>query len=167
MGWALFAGSLASLATLSGTSPTFEVVARLAVGGVGLGLFNSSNASSLMGAAPPQSRSQAGAMMALSRNMAMASGQALWGTVWATIVLVQVGVAATMADPLDTVDAFRIVFGAAAVLVAAAAVVSMIRGQSPHSVQDVHGSAAAPANGQVAERETRPDGSADPRTPVG
>ena len=146
-GLVLFTGSLASLATLGGDSPTFAVVARLAVGGVGLGLFNSANGSSLMGAAPPQSRSQAGAVMALARNMSMASGQALWGTVWATIVLVQVGVAATAAAPLDTVDAFRTVFAAAAVLAAAAVVVSLIRGQSPYSAQDMRGSAAAHREG--------------------
>ena len=128
---------LAWLATVSAQSSAWEVVARLAVVGIGLGMFNSANASSLMGSAPPEHRGQAGAMMALARNMAQATGQALWGTLWALLVVVQVGVSnAEQAVPAQTVDAFRITFGVAAAVMAVAIAVSLVRGRSPDGLPE-------------------------------
>ena len=139
---------LALLTTLNAQSSALDVVARLAVVGIGIGVFGSANASSLMGAAPPQQRGQAGAMMALARNMAQATGQAVWGTCWALLATLQLGVASTeQAVPAQTVDAFRITFAAAAAVMAIAIVVSMVRGRSPYAVPGVAGSRAGGGSG--------------------
>ena len=99
-------------------------------------MFNSGNASMLMGAAAAEHRNQASAVLALARNMAQATGQALWGTIWASIVVLQLGVSGpdAAAGP-DTVGAFRIVFGAAAGVVLLGILVTLaplLRSRSTH-----------------------------------
>ena len=98
-------------------------------------MFGSANASSLMGAAPPTARAQAGAVMALARNLAQATGQAIWGTLWALLIALQLGVSEVeQAPPVETMEAFRITFAAAAAVMAMAIAVSLVRGRSPHSL---------------------------------
>ena len=118
VGIGLVAVGLSLLATLAADTPPLAVVPRLAVIGVGMAMFNSGNASMLMGAAAAEYRNQASAVLALARNMAQSTGQALWGTIWASIVVVQLGVPGPdFAAGPDTVSAFQIVFGAAGGLV--------------------------------------------------
>ena len=164
-GLVLSGAGLGSLATLDAGSGVLDVVLRLAISGAGFGLFNSANGSSMMGAAPPRFRGQAGAMMALARNMAQSWGQALWGTYWATLVVVLTGAASPQAAaPAEMVDAFRIAFGTASVVVVLAFVVSTVRGRSPHHTQEGaaagHAGGGAPASGAV-----RPPASSSPREP--
>ena len=82
LGIGLVAVRLLLLTTVSADMPPWAVVPRLAVIGVGMAMFNSGNASMLMGAAASEHRNQASAVLALARNMAQATGQALWGTIW-------------------------------------------------------------------------------------
>lgn len=118
LGIGIVAVGLASLTTMTADTTPWAVVPRLAVIGVGMAMFNSGNASMLMGSATAEHRNQASAVLALARNMAQATGQALWGTIWASIVVLQLGVPGpdAAAGP-DTVAAFQIVFGAAGVVV--------------------------------------------------
>ena len=126
LGIGLVAIGLALLTTLSSDTSPWAVVPRLAVIGVGMAMFNSGNASMLMGAAASEHRNQASAVLALARNMAQATGQALWGTIWATIVVLQLGVdGPDVAAGPDTVGAFRIVFGAAGVVVVLGVLVTL------------------------------------------
>ena len=164
-GLVLSGAGLASLATLDVESGILDVVLRLAISGVGFGLFNSANGSSMMGAAPPRFRGQAGAMMALARNMAQSWGQALWGTYWATLVVLLTGAADPQAAaPAQMVDAFRIAFGTASVMVVLAFVVSAVRGRSPHHTQE--GVAAGPdGSGAHAAGAVRPPAPSSPRSP--
>ena len=118
VGIGVVAVGLSLLATLTADTSPWAVVPRLAVIGVGMAMFNSGNASMLMGAAAAEHRNQASAVLALARNMAQSTGQALWGTIWASIVVVQLGVPGPdVAAGPDTVSAFQIVFGAAGGLV--------------------------------------------------
>ena len=118
LGIGIVAVGLALLAQLTADTPPWSVVPRLAVIGVGMAMFNSGNASMLMGAAATEYTNQASAVLALSRNMAQSTGQALWGTIWASIVVLQLQVAGPdLAAGADTVGAFRVVFGAAGGLV--------------------------------------------------
>ena len=118
VGIGVVAVGLSLLATLTADTSPWAVVPRLAVIGVGMAMFNSGNASMLMGAAAAEHRNQASAVLALARNMAQSTGQALWGTIWASIVVVQLGVPGPdLAAGPDTVSAFQIVFGAAGGLV--------------------------------------------------
>lgn len=118
LGIGIVAVGLALLTTMAADTSPWAVVPRLAVIGIGMAMFNSGNASMLMGAASAEHRNQASAVLALARNMAQATGQALWGTIWASIVMLQLGVPGpdAAAGP-DTVGAFRIVFGAAGAVV--------------------------------------------------
>ena len=118
LGIGLVAVGLWLLTTLAADTAPWAVVPRLAVIGIGMAMFNSGNASMLMGSAAAEHRNQASAVLALARNMAQATGQALWGTIWASIVVLQLGVPGpdAAAGP-DTVSAFRIVFGAAGAVV--------------------------------------------------
>ncbi len=118
LGIGLVAIGLWLLTTLAADTAPWAVVPRLAVIGIGMAMFNSGNASMLMGSAAAEHRNQASAVLALARNMAQATGQALWGTIWASIVVLQLGVPGPdAASGPDTVGAFRIVFGAAGAVV--------------------------------------------------
>ena len=118
LGIGIVAVGLSLLATLTADASPWAVVPRLAVIGIGMALFNSGNASMLMGSAAAEHRNQASAVLALARNMAQATGQALWGTIWASIVILQLGVSGpdAAAGP-DTAGAFQIAFAAAAAVV--------------------------------------------------
>ena len=129
VGVALTAVGLVLMATLGDMAGPGDVVARTLVTGVGLALFNSANASSLMGAAAPRHRGQASATMSLARNTGQSVGQALWGTLWGVLAAGILGVAVVGDQPLDTAfDAFRVTWAAAAAVTLLALVASLARG---------------------------------------
>jgi len=128
---------LALLGTLSSDTPPLMIGLRLVVIGIGYALFNSGNSSTLMGAADISNRNQASAVLALARNLGQSTGQALWGTIWASIVILQFG----QSNPDNTsgpeaVQAFRIVFGIGAIVVLVGALISIgSRSLKSHSEQ--------------------------------
>lgn len=118
---------LALLATMTFNTPPVALVMRLVVLGIGFAMFNSGNASMLMGAAAPTHQNQASAVLALARNMATSTGQALWGTLWASVLVLQLGERAPdAAGGREMVDAFRIVFASASLLLIAGLLVSLL-----------------------------------------
>ena len=118
------------MATLGDSAGPGDVIVRTLVTGVGLALFNSANASSLMGAAAPRYRGQASATMSLARNTGQSVGQALWGTLWGVLAAGILGVATVGDQPLDTAfDAFRVTWAAAAAVTLLALVASLARGR--------------------------------------
>lgn len=131
VGVALTATGLALMATLPDTAGPGDVVLRLVLTGVGLGLFNSANAASLMGAVAPHHRGQASAVMAFARNSGQSVGQALWGTLWGVLAASILGVATVGSQPLDAAfDAFRVTWALAAVIAGLALVASEARGRT-------------------------------------
>jgi hypothetical protein len=71
----------------------------------------------------------AGGLLASSRTLALATGQALWGGLFAVVVTAGAGVAAALdADPADLLPGFRVAFlGAAAVATVAAVIAARDR----------------------------------------
>lgn len=69
--------ALLGLATLGPGVSHAGVAARLALLGLGTGIFISPNSSALMGAAPPQRQGIAGGVLAVARNLGMLLGVAL------------------------------------------------------------------------------------------
>ncbi len=127
IGIVISAVGLVLLATVTFNTPPLALVVRLVVLGVGFALFNSGNASMLMGAAKASHQNQASAMLALARNMATSTGQALWGTIWALVLVLQLGEGAPdKASGPEMVDAFRIVFGSASLLLIAGVLVPVL-----------------------------------------
>ncbi|MHB0913952.1 MAG: MFS transporter [Armatimonadota bacterium] len=82
LGMAITTGGILLLRTLTPETPIANVAAHLAVIGLGVGLFTSPNNSAIMGAAPPERRGVAGAVLAAARNMGFAIGVAIAGLVY-------------------------------------------------------------------------------------
>ena len=117
---------LALLGTLSAETPPLMIGVRLTIIGIGYALFNSGNSSMLMGAAAISNRNQASAVLALARNLGHSTGQALWGTIWASITILKFGASSPeAASGPETVHAFQIVFGIGAIVVLTGALVSI------------------------------------------
>jgi len=83
VGMALMATALFLLSRLDIQSDTPAVLMRLAVLGLGMGLFSSPNNSSVMGSVPRQNLSTASAMIATTRQIGMSCGIAIAGTIFA------------------------------------------------------------------------------------
>jgi DHA2 family multidrug resistance protein-like MFS transporter len=77
IGLLLLGGGLASLAQLTPEASTTAIVLRMALCGLGFGLFQSPNLNALMSAAPPERSSGASAMVAMARLNGQAIGAAL------------------------------------------------------------------------------------------
>ena len=77
IGLLLLGGGLASLALLTPEASTPAIVLRMALCGLGFGLFQSPNLNALMSSAPPERSSGASAMVAMARLNGQAIGAAL------------------------------------------------------------------------------------------
>ena len=120
-GLAVMGGGLLLLAELGPRSTLGSIIFALAVVGLGAGLFTSPNNSALMGAAPPQQRGVAAAIMATARNVGMVLGVGLSGAVF-TSVMARLGAA-----PNALFAAARASFVTGAIVAAVAAGVSLVR----------------------------------------
>lgn len=79
----------AGLFLLGGLPPGFHplhTVAALAVVGFGVGLFTAPNNSAIMGSAPPHHQGVVGALLAAARTVGFATGVALAGVVYTTVL---------------------------------------------------------------------------------
>jgi EmrB/QacA subfamily drug resistance transporter len=85
LGMLVLAGGLFAIARTAGDATL--VTASLAITGLGSGLFTSPNASRVMGAAPPERRGTAAALLAEARNVGIAIGIAISGATYATDAL--------------------------------------------------------------------------------
>jgi DHA2 family multidrug resistance protein-like MFS transporter len=77
IGLLLLGGGLASLALLTPEASTTAIALRMALCGLGFGLFQSPNLNALMSAAPPGRSSGASAMVAMARLNGQAIGAAM------------------------------------------------------------------------------------------
>lgn len=80
-GTAFIGGGLLFLASIDAGTSAFGLVWRLAVAGIGLGLFIGANQSLVLGAVPPERLGMASGMLAQVRNTGQAFGVALAGAV--------------------------------------------------------------------------------------
>jgi MFS family permease len=82
---AITTAALLLLTQLDATSPLSDIWWRLALAGVGLGLFQSPNARSLMGAAPQSQQGMASGVFATARITGQALSVAVAGAVFASL----------------------------------------------------------------------------------
>ena len=132
LGLALVCAGLASLATLSGDTPTYLVVPRLALVGIGAAIFQSPNSATIMSAVPRTMLGTAAAAVATSRNIGNAAGLALASTILVAVAESSAGLGAIRADKLPPgalLDGVQAAFLAAAAFSSLAIIASLFRGR--------------------------------------
>jgi len=124
-GMAVLTVGLLLLAFVSPTAADGEIAVRLAICGLGIGIFVSPNSSALMGSVSVQRRGVASAILAGARTTGMVMGVALAGAVFSTALAIYGG---TLGPSSGFMPAFRDAFLAAALCGAIGLGTSMVRG---------------------------------------
>lgn len=122
IGMGLLAVALWLLSGLTAETPTLVFVLKLALAGLGIGIFVSPNNSALMGAAPAHRQGIAAGTLALARNVGMVLGVTFAGAVY-TIVLGH----SVAGETAAILDAVRIAYLAAAGIALAGMGVAALR----------------------------------------
>ena len=136
MGMLIVAVGLFSYTTLSSEATITEVAIRMIVVGGGMGMFQSSNLSLIMGKMRPQNLGAGGALSSISRGMGCVSAVALLGGLFTTIYATSgVGVDILSASynresSTAYVDAFGTVYAAACGLIVVGMVTSVVAWQA-------------------------------------
>ncbi|KPV41827.1 multidrug MFS transporter [Alicyclobacillus ferrooxydans] len=140
-GLALNAAGFLLLTLLSQTAPVWLVGLHLAIFGIGQGMFQSPNNSSLMSTAPRAKAGLVGGLNALVRNIGMVLGIALSVSLFSNRLFAATGTRASGAltnVPLSAMmSALHVVFWAAAFVCIVGAITSSLRG-SPRKLQSAH-----------------------------
>jgi EmrB/QacA subfamily drug resistance transporter len=118
-GMALLAAGLASLSVAGPSDGLGSVALRLAACGFGMGLFQAPNNAEVMGAAPRGRLGSGGGLLATARNVGMAIGVALSGTLLAWR-------AGPDPDPSAFLDGYALALRAGAAIALAAGVTSLV-----------------------------------------
>jgi EmrB/QacA subfamily drug resistance transporter len=148
---AITTAALLLLTQLDATSPMSEIWWRLALAGAGLGLFQSPNARSLMGAAPQSQQGMASGVFATTRITGQALSVAVAGAVFATLGGAAAGSALALAAPGyagraalegEFLRAFHAALATCAGFAAVGALAALVRGRD--RPQPVNASPVAP-----------------------
>ena len=86
LGMGLLAVGLWLMSGLTADTPSLAFVSKLAVAGLGIGIFVSPNNSALMGAAPSHRQGIAAGILALARNVGMVIGVGIAGAIYTTVL---------------------------------------------------------------------------------
>lgn len=78
---------LAGLSLTRADTPVFQMLAFLMLAGLGVGLFQSPNNSTVFGSAPPEALGVASGLLAVMRTLGQTAGIAIAGAVWSSRVL--------------------------------------------------------------------------------
>jgi EmrB/QacA subfamily drug resistance transporter len=113
LGLAINAATLFWISTLTRQATYQDVLVRLVVLGVGQGLFQSPNNSSVMGSVPRHSLGVAGGFLSMMRNIGQVVGMALAGTILASTMVAIVGHASFEALQAGSVSGERAAIQAA------------------------------------------------------
>lgn len=119
LGMLLVAAGLGGLSLVGAATPLPSAMARLALCGVGMGLFQAPNNSAVMGALPRDRLGAGGGLLATSRNVGMAIGVALAGSLFA----LRSGAGTA---PAEFLPGYALALGVGALLALAAAAVSLV-----------------------------------------
>jgi len=130
LGMVALAVGLFLLSRLRLDSPPLDVALRLAVTGLGIGIFISPNTSALMGAAPRERQGIASGVLATSRNMGMVLGVGYAGAIFTT----KLGLLGSQSAN-SCVLATQISFLAATFIAVLGVIVTAFRQQPLHSQQ--------------------------------
>ena len=90
-GLGLASAGLFSMAALGEHSSQLDVIWRLLLVGVGIGLFQSPNNSTIMGSVPRSALGVAGSLQAVMRTLGQTTGIAIAGAIWAALVIAAAG----------------------------------------------------------------------------
>ncbi|MEN9935602.1 MAG: hypothetical protein RLZZ387_2181 [Chloroflexota bacterium] len=124
--------ALFSFSTLTTTSTQLDVILRLLLMGVGFGLFQSPNNSTIMGSAPRSALGVAGSLVAVMRTLGQTTGVAIAGAVWAALVVASAGQRIepiTSAPPEALVAGFHGAMLLGAALAALGIIPTLVRGR--------------------------------------
>jgi EmrB/QacA subfamily drug resistance transporter len=122
LGMAIMAIGLFLLSRLGQASPNSDILAGLAVTGLGTGLFISPNNSALLGSAPRQRQGIASGILATARNVGMVLGVGLAGAIFTSVT--------SRSGDASLFDAVHLGLLVGAGVAAAGVLVSSIRGSS-------------------------------------
>lgn len=126
MGMGLMAAGIALLGALRLENAAGQIVAGLALVGVGAGLFTSPNNSAILGSVPVNRQGVAGAILGTARTVGFAAGVAVSGLVYMAFL----GASDGTGTPEETARAVRMGLRATAAIALAGAVCSALRGPS-------------------------------------
>ncbi|MFZ5639869.1 MAG: MFS transporter [Bacillota bacterium] len=132
-GLAVVSVALAALSTLDTDTPLWSVAVRSGLMGVGAGLFQSPNNSSVMGTVPPPKLGVAGGVVATVRNVGMVMGVALAVTLFNTRYEY---LRRVLPEKMAFVQSLTFVFLTAAVINLLGIAVSAVRGQAASPVRE-------------------------------
>jgi EmrB/QacA subfamily drug resistance transporter len=141
---AILTAALLSLTQLEASSPISEIWWRLALAGAGLGMFQSPNTRSLMGAAPESQQGMASGVFATARITGQAMSVAVAGAVFATLGGAVAGSALAAMPAADAarpaleatfLRAFHAAFATCAVFAALGALAALVRGRESQQQQ--------------------------------
>jgi len=140
-GMAMLSVGLLLLSRLTIDSTIMDILPRLIVLGVGVGLFSSPNNSSIMGSVPRDKLSTGSAMIATMRQIGISSGTAIAGAAFTSRQVSHLASLSTQSPVPDAVEKLALVASyqdallIAAIVCAVGIFASMIRGQvHPESV---------------------------------
>lgn len=128
LGMAVLTVGLVVLSTLDASASRMAIAGRLALLGVGSGMFAAPNNSALMGAAPRERQGVAAAVLACARNVGMVLGIAIAGAVFARVLAAHGG---NIETGVGFLPAFRVTFLILAIFGVAATLTSLARGSRP------------------------------------
>lgn len=124
--------ALAGLSLTTVDTPPPRMVSFLMLLGVGVGLFQSPNNSTVLGNAPPEALGVASGMLAVMRTLGQTGGIAVAGAIWASQVIAQAGPVEpiTAAPPAALASGFDLAMRVAAGLALLALLPSLAGGRA-------------------------------------
>ena len=134
-GLALMAVGIFTLGLLGADSSIPQVVAAMAIGGAGLGSFEWTLNSAIVGSLPRSQLGVASGFLATARSLGFSTGQAAWATLFAVVVTMDAGTEVALQSPVESMElGFRIAFFAAAGVALLAALLAWLQG--PVTIRD-------------------------------
>ncbi|NTV65750.1 MAG: MFS transporter, partial [Oscillochloris sp.] len=132
-GLAIVAVGLIGLSFTGATTPIVQMLAFLMVVGLGIGMFQSPNNSTVMGSAPPEALGVASGLLAVMRTLGQTTGIAVGGAIWASQVIALNGAPITpitSASPTILAGGYAFAMRVAAGLAVLAILPSLAGGQA-------------------------------------
>ncbi len=130
IGLVLLSVGLVNLGLLDEHSDVGRVVAVLALGGAGLGSFEWTLNSAIVGSLPRSKLGVATGFLATARTLGFTTGQAAWAALFSAVVTTSAGTSIALDSPVEAlVLGFRVTFLAAAALAALAAALASMQGR--------------------------------------
>lgn len=123
------------MSTLKNTSTAVDVIWRLAVFGIGNGMFQSPNNTEIMGSAPRERLGIASSVLATMRNVGMVLGIAIGGAIYTTRRAYFINVL-NFSSAAATLYGLKDAYSVSAIIGLVSATLSFVRGSKKHSLSE-------------------------------